>query len=113
MTVSLSLLAPVLLFSMAESGAQTASPVFHSTSQMVLVPVSVTDRNARNVEGAARGRLHDFRQSDVSGRSFLFGVDDAPCSIVVVLDISGSMQKALVAAKDMLEAFFGTAESAG
>lgn len=108
MTVPLSLLASVLLFSMAESGAQTATPVFQTTSQLVLVPVTVTDRNARTVEGL---RAQDFTVFDnqTSQQIVSFGTDDAPCSVGIVLDISGSMQKALVAAKDILQSFFGTA----
>jgi len=112
MTVPLALLAPVLLFSMSEAGAQgAAAPVFSSTSQMVLVPVTVTDRNARTVQGL---RVEDFVIFDnqVSQRIVSFGMDDAPCSVVVVLDISGSMQKALAGAKDILQAFFGTANPA-
>jgi len=97
---------------MAESGARGAeAPVFSSTSQMVLVPVTVTDRNARTVQGL---RAEDFSILDnqVSQRIVSFGKDDAPCSVVIVLDISGSMQRALADAKDMLQAFFGTANPA-
>ena len=50
--------------------------------------------------------------NQVSQRIVSFGMDDAPCSVVVVLDISGSMQTALAGAKDMLRAFLGTANPA-
>jgi Ca-activated chloride channel family protein len=112
MTVPLSLLAPMLVFSMAESGAPSmAAPVFSTTSQMVLVPVTVTDRNARTVQGL---RADDFTIFDnqTSQRIVSFGRDDSPCSVVVVLDVSGSMKKALAGAKDMLQAFFGAANPA-
>jgi Ca-activated chloride channel family protein len=112
MTVPLSLLTTALLLSMSGTGAAgAAAPEFSTTSQMVLVPVTVTDRNARNVQGL---RAEDFAIFDnqVSQRIVSFGTDDAPCSVVVVLDISGSMQRALAGAKDMLRAFLGTANPA-
>jgi Ca-activated chloride channel homolog len=96
------------IFAMPGSEAQIALPVFQSTSQVVLVPVTVTDRNARTVEGL---RAEDFTILDnqISQRIVSFGIDDAPCSVGIVLDVSGSMQKTLLAAKDMLQAFLGTA----
>jgi Ca-activated chloride channel homolog len=86
-------------------------PSFHTTSQMVLVPVTVTDRNNRIVDGL---RAEDLTISDdkVRQRITWFGSDDAPCSVAVVLDVSGSMQRALTLAKDLLRTFFGTANSA-
>lgn len=112
MTVSLSLLTTALILSVAGAGAPIAAePVFSSTSQMVLVPVTVTDRNARTVQGL---RAEDFSIFDnqVSQRIVSFGKDDAPCSVVVVLDISGSMQQVLPSAKDLLGSFFRTANPA-
>ncbi len=107
MTVSLCWLALSLLLSTSETGAQT-TPVFRSTSQMVLVPVTVTDRNARIVEGL---KAEDFAVFDnqVSQQILSFGLDDAPSSVGVVLDVSGSMQKALAPAKEMVQTFIGTA----
>ena len=63
MTVPLSLLTTALLLSMAETGAAgAAAPEFSTTSQMVLVPVTVTDRNARNATRITRaGRFHHSR----------------------------------------------------
>lgn len=104
--MSLVWLAPLLLLSMTDSGAQTPAPVFQATSQMVLVPVTVTDRYAKNVEGL---RAQDFTIFDnqVPQQIASFGTDDAPCSVGIVLDVSGSMQQALAGARDMLSAFFG------
>ena len=105
MTVFLPWLA-LLMVTMGESGAQTAAPLFRTTSQMVLVPVTVTDRNARTVEGL---KAEDFSIFDnqVSQQIVSFGTDDAPSSISIVLDVSGSMQKALTTEKDLLRSFFG------
>jgi len=101
----------LLMVTMGESGAQTASPMFRTTSQIVLVPVTVTDRNARTVEGL---KAEDFSIFDnqVSQQIASFGTDDAPSSISIVLDVSGSMQKALTAEKDLLRSFFGISNPA-
>lgn len=106
MTASFAALAFLLLSATAEP-----EPVFQSTSKMVLVPVSVTDRYAKTIEGL---RQEDFAIFDnqVAQQIASFGVDDAPCSVGIVLDISGSMRRVLPAAKDLLEAFFGTANPA-
>lgn len=99
----------IILLAVGEMGAQTTAPTFRTTSQVVLVPVTVTDRNARNMEGL---RAEDFTVLDnqVPQQIVSFGIDDAPCSVSIVLDISGSMQKALATAKDMLRSFFGAAD---
>jgi Ca-activated chloride channel family protein len=106
MVLTSALLGLVSLLATAESSV--AAPTFSSTSQIVLVPVTVTDRNSRIVDGL---RPEDFTVFDnqISQRIVSFGLDDAPCSVGIVLDISGSMQRKLVAAKDLLRAFFGVA----
>src|SRR5579862_5793761 len=104
-------LALALLLAMGGSEAQVTAPTFSSTSQVVLVPVTVTDRNARIVDGLRREDFTIF-DNQVSQQIVSFGLDDAPCSVGVVLDISGSMQKALAAAKDLLRAFLGTTNPA-
>lgn len=91
---------------MNDAGAQPAAPVFQANSQIVLVPVTVTDRYAKNVQGL---RAEDFTVFDNQAAQQIasFGIDDAPCSIGIVLDVSGSMQQALAGAREMLRAFFG------
>lgn len=105
MTVSLAGLAPLLFLMMSDSGAQISAPVFQTTSQMVLVPVTVTDRKAKTVEGL---HAEDFSVFDnqLPQRIASFGVDDAPCSVGIILDVSGSMHQALTGAREMLRSFF-------
>ncbi len=111
MTASFAALALLLLSGMSEMGGQTIVPVFQSTSKMVLVPVSVTDRYGKTIEGLRR---EDFAVFDNKAPQQIasFGVDEAPCSVGIVLDISGSMRNTLPAAKGLLEAFFGTSNPA-
>ena len=76
---------------------------------MVLVPVTVTDHNGRTVEGL---RADDFNIFDnrKPQKIVSFSSDDAPCSVGLVLDISGSMHQTLSAAKEIAQAFFGSAD---
>jgi len=75
---------------------------------MVLVPVTVTDHNGKTVEGL---RPEDFNILDNQEPQQIasFGNDDAPCSVGVVLDVSGSMRNILGSAKDLAAAFFAQA----
>jgi VWFA-related protein len=75
---------------------------------MVLIPVTVTDYNGKTIEGL---RAEDFNILDDQKRQQIvsFANEDAPCSVGLVLDISGSMRNTLSAAKGVAEAFFRTA----
>jgi len=77
---------------------------FRSDAQMVLVPVTVTDQRAKTITGL---RMQDFAIFDngASQQIVSFTNDDAPCSIGLVLDISGSMRNALGAAKSVAHGF--------
>jgi len=90
--------------------AQTAvnAPTFHTSVEMVLVPVTVTDHNGRTVEGL---RADDFNIIDdrKPQKIVSFSNDDAPCSVGLVLDVSGSMQQTLSGAKEIAQAFFESA----
>jgi Ca-activated chloride channel homolog len=91
-------------------GAQSASlpAAFRASSQMVLVPVNVTDRNGKTIEGL---RAQDFRvfEDHIAQQIVSFTSEDAPCSVGLVLDISGSMRYTLDTAKGVAHAFLQTA----
>ena len=88
LSIHLSLL---LVLTLGEAEAQRAveTPVFRTSVQMVLVPVTVTDHNGKTIDGL---RADDFKVFDDqrSQKIVSFSSDDAPCSVGVVLDISGS-----------------------
>jgi Ca-activated chloride channel family protein len=94
----------------AELQAQpfTSSATFRTASQMVLVPVTVTDRNGKTIDGL-RGQDFTILDDQVPQRIVSFSSDDAPSSISIVLDVSGSMRHLLGAAKDIAHVFLGTA----
>jgi Ca-activated chloride channel family protein len=105
-----SCLALLVLLSWEQLRAQSATmPAnFHTSSQMVLVPVTVTDRSGKTVEGL-QAKDFNILEDQISQPIVSFSADDAPCSVGLVLDISGSMRNALGAAKTVAQSFFQTA----
>ena len=102
-------LAFFLLLACGGLNAQSALPAaFRSDTHMVLVPVTVTDHNGKTVEGL---RAADFKvlEDQVAQPIVSFTSEDAPCSVGLVLDISGSMRNSLEAAKGVAQAFFQAA----
>jgi Ca-activated chloride channel homolog len=103
-------LASLLLPGWVRLGAQSAivPANFRTSTQMVLVPVTVTDRYGKSIEGL---QAKDFNvlEDQISQQILSFSSDDAPCSVGLVLDISGSMRNALASAKGVAQSFFQTA----
>jgi Ca-activated chloride channel homolog len=81
---------------------------FRASSQMVLVPITVVDGNGKTVEGL---RAADFSvyEDKVARQIASFTSEDAPCSVGLILDISGSMRYTLDAAKGVAHTFLQTA----
>jgi Ca-activated chloride channel family protein len=75
---------------------------------MVLIPVTVTDRNGKTIEGL-RAENFNILDDQKPQKIASFATEDAPCSVGLVLDISGSMRNTLSAAKDVAQGFFRTA----
>lgn len=98
------------LISLWGAQAQTSiAPVkFRATTQMVLVPVTVTDRTGKTVSGLGP---KDFTIFDDRAPQRIVPVrtEDAPSSIGLVLDTSGSMRYALDMAKEASEVFLNAA----
>jgi len=77
-------------------------------TNLVLVPVTVTDPMNRLVTGLER---NDFEIFDNNQKEKIasFSSDDAPVSIGIVFDLSGSMNSKLVRARDAILSFIKTA----
>jgi Ca-activated chloride channel family protein len=107
-----SCLALLLLLTWGELNAQSAAmPAgFRTNAQMVLVPVTATDHNGKTIEGL---RAEDFNilEDQVPRQIVSFTSEDAPSSVGLVLDVSGSMRNTLDAAKGVARSFFQTANS--
>jgi Ca-activated chloride channel family protein len=78
---------------------------------MVLVPFTVTDYNGKSIVGL---QAKDFTIADDQAPQQIvsFANEDIPCSVGLVLDISGSMQSSLGAVKEAARAFVRTANPA-
>jgi Ca-activated chloride channel family protein len=75
---------------------------------MVLVPVTITDPSNRLVTGLDRENFNLFEgreQQEIKS----FSSEDAPVSIGVIFDMSGSMQTKIDRARDAVVEFFKTA----
>jgi Ca-activated chloride channel family protein len=81
---------------------------FRSNTQMVLVPTAVIDHTGKTVAGL---RPQDFTVLDDETPQQISALtnEDAPCSVGLVFDASGSMRNTLGYAKDLARAFFQTA----
>ncbi len=76
---------------------------FSAESRLVLLPVTVTDRNGKTVTGL---RQEHFRISDESAASTIvsFGRTETPVSLGIVFDLSSSMGRKLPVALEVARA---------
>ena len=84
---------------------------FRADSTLVLVPVTVVDRRGSIVNGLASDAF-TLTEDGVRQQIRSFGEEDAPVSMGVVLDLSGSMKGVLGAAKESLRALMKDANPA-
>jgi Ca-activated chloride channel family protein len=84
-----------------------AGTAIHVNVDLVLVPVTVTDRMNRLVTGLERENFQLFDNN--TGQTIKsFATEDAPLSIGIVFDLSGSMSTKFVRARKALSAFLRT-----
>jgi Ca-activated chloride channel homolog len=80
---------------------------FRADSTLVLVPVSVTDPSNRYVLGLAKEDFHLF-EDDVEQKITHFSNEDAPLSIGLLVDTSGSMGTKLDTSRRAVSEFLKT-----
>src|SRR4051795_10174241 len=95
-----------VLFS-AAGGAQT--PTLRVDVNLVLVPVTVTDRSGRIITGLDRARFK-ILDDGVPLPIASFSIEELPVSIGLVLDGSGSMKQKLSTARSFVRALLSGAE---
>ena len=86
-------------------------PAFRADSTLVLVPVTVVDRRGSIVNGLASDAFV-LTEDGVRQPIRSFSEEDAPVSMGIVLDLSGSMKGVLGAAKESLRALMKDANPA-
>jgi Ca-activated chloride channel homolog len=79
-------------------------------TELVSLPVTVTDAYNRLVTGLDRQHFEIFEDKVKQDISF-FSDDDAPVSLGIIFDVSGSMKGKLDRARDALKAFILTSHS--
>jgi Ca-activated chloride channel family protein len=86
----------------------SAAPSIITDVNLVLVPVIVTDRKGRTITGL---RPENFRLlEDGAPRNILsFDSEDAPVSLGIVFDLSGSMKRQVPAARSAVRAMLDSA----
>ena len=85
-----------------------AGSVIRMNVDMVLVPVTVTDPMNRLVTGLEQ---EDFKVFENNGEQHIksFAAEDAPVSIGIIFDLSGSMTSKLIRARESILQFIKTA----
>jgi Ca-activated chloride channel homolog len=99
----------VLVFCAGFAAAQSESrpPTFNSTTTLVLVPATVTDGSNRFLLGLQKKDFHLF-EDGVEQTISQFASEDAPLSVGLVFDTSGSMGLKLRKSRDAAIQFLKT-----
>ena len=87
---------------------QTHAPTIRSKVDLVLVPVTVTDPMNRLVTGLDKENFAVFEGKDKQELRH-FSAEDAPISLGVIFDMSGSMSSKIERAREAVIEFFKTA----
>lgn len=88
----------------------TPAPVLHADSSLVLIPAHVTRPNGVPVTGLQKENFR-ITENDVEQRITHFTQDDAPVSVGLLLDVSGSMRPKMTKAVEAAAAFFRTSNT--
>jgi Ca-activated chloride channel homolog len=91
-----------------EDKVRTHSPTIRSKVDLVLVPVTVTDPMNRLVTGLDKQNFQVFEGKDQQEVRH-FSSEDAPISLGVIFDMSGSMSTKIERAREAVMEFFKTA----
>ncbi len=83
-------------------------PAIRANTDLVLVPITVLDRRERVVSGLKAGNFAVFDGKSEQTIKY-FSSEDAPISLTVVLDASGSMSNKMEGAREAVRDLFGAA----
>jgi Ca-activated chloride channel homolog len=91
----------------AQTNSPQAETSFRIDSNLVVIPVSVTDKMNRFVLGLDKGSFHLY-DNGVEQKIVHFSGEDAPLSVGMAFDISGSMDYKMSASRDAAQLFLKT-----
>lgn len=84
------------------------TPLVQVDVNLVLVPVTITDRMNRPVTGLEKENFAIY-ENDILQEIRFFSTEDAPISVGLILDLSKSMSNKIDAAREAVSEFFKTA----
>ena len=90
------------------AGETSSLPLLHSDVNLVLVPVTVTDPRNQPVLDLKRKDFNLYEDKQPQEIKYFF-CDDAPISVGLILDFSGSMQPKIDALRESVRQFFDNA----
>ena len=93
---------------MADPALRTGAPLLKSNVNLVLVPVTVTDPMDRLVTGLDKSNFSVYQDKQKELIRNLSS-DDAPISVGIILDVSGSMSDKIDRAREAVSQFLETA----
>jgi len=99
-----------LVFFLVAPLPRVAGQTIRADTRLVLVPVSVTDRRGATVNGLDRSNFTVFEDKEPQA-IVAFSAEDAPASVGLIFDTSGSMRGKLDVAKATLRAFADNANA--
>lgn len=88
----------------SKTSANDQTFTIRERTELVSLTVSVTDRNGRAIEGLTPDDIEVY-EDKIRQKIELYSMDDAPVSVGVIFDLSGSMQQKLDAARQSLKSF--------
>ena len=92
------------LVSTVRTAGSTA--LFHSSSEVIQVAVRVTDKRGQPLTDLAREDF-EIREDGKAQQLALFSQQETPCSILIALDVSGSMAPNMDRLKSAVHGFLG------
>ena len=93
-----------LAFTPDDQRTHAADSRFRTDSQLVLINATVVDKEGRFIPDLAGDRFRVFDEG-VEVPITSVAVEEVPVSVVIVLDVSGSMKKKIVHAREALNRF--------
>jgi Ca-activated chloride channel family protein len=109
--LSITLAVAANLFAIDRDGRpQREAPLLRHSVNLVQVPVTITDRKGRTITGLTPNQF-EVLDNGIPQRIVEFRFENAPVSIGIVIDMSGSMRNKMPQAREALASFLNNLEA--